>query len=229
MQYVKQLFEGSPPEWVHLLFTRYGRGLFDGPAAEVEVGKDIKFKTTVEFSTYFGYLAASCGGDFSVEGAIYAKKDIRDGLNSLGIEFDDKSKPKQGFFVAQIKGTYPGDVLARMYDLMPHATVLLQLTGAGVKLKCKKKPPKPGGEKVSDFASGTLGLSVLAKLREDVFFGGGDFKSAKVEYKYQISEIVIPAGMDAAKARLSAKRKGKVLRMLTIDGSETKSECELDV
>jgi hypothetical protein len=224
MHYIKQLFEGKPEEWVHLFFTRYGRGEFDGPTCEVDVGKDIKFKGTVEYSTLLGELVASGGGDFKVDGAIFAKIDFRDELNRAGIEFDDKSKPKKGFYVAQVMGEFPGSVLAGVYSKLPHATVLLNLAGAKGKLKCKKKPPKPGGEKDLDFCSGSMDISALPRLKEEVFFDVGDFKKAKAENKFSISELLIPPGAGAAEARLNAKRKGKVLRKVTLDGAQKESD-----
>jgi hypothetical protein len=229
MHYIKQLLEGKPQEWVHLQFTRYGRGQFDGPALEVDVGKDIKFKGTVEFSTLMAELVASNGGDFKAEGAIFAKIDFREELTKAGIEFDDKSKPKQGFFVAQISGEFPGATIAQLCSKIPHATVLLNLTGAKGKLKCKKKPPKPGSEKELEFLSGSMDLSAMGRLKDEVFFGGGDFKKGKVENEIAISELLIPPGMGAAEARLNAKRKGKVVRKMTLDGVEKKSEFQFAV
>lgn len=229
MHYLRALFEGKPEGWVHLFFTRYGRGEFDGPCCELDVGKDIKFKGTVEYSTLFGALLASCGGDFKVEGAIFAKEDFRDGLRSVGVDFDDKSKPKKGFFVAQIDGEFPSGVLVDVFGKIPHATVLLNLAGDKGKLKCKKKPPKPGGEKDNNFFSGSMSLSALPKLREEVLWDVGEFKKAKAENKYMIEELIIPPGMSAADARLKAKRKGRIVRKITLDGLEKKSECALEV
>ncbi|MFH0862775.1 MAG: hypothetical protein V1875_07095 [Candidatus Altiarchaeota archaeon] len=229
MHYVKQLFQGKPEEWVHLQFTRYGRGLFDGPYVEVDAGKDIKFKGSVEYSTVLGQLAASGGGDFKVEGAIYAKKDFRDDLRGLGVEFDDKSKVKRSFFVAELSGDFPSAVLVDIYSKVPHATVLLNFAGAGGKFKCKKKPPKPGGEKVNDFCSGSMALSALPKLKGEVLFDVGDFKKAVVDNKFQIESLTIPPGMSSADARLYAKRKGKVLRTVTVDGVDKKSEVPFEV
>ena len=229
MHYVKQMFQGKPEEWVHLFFTKYGRGQFDGPYIEADVGKDVKFKASVEYSTVLGGLVASGGGDFAVEGAIYAKKDFRDDLSAIGVEFDDKSKVKKSYFVAELSGDFPSAVLVDIYSKVPHATVLLNFSGTGGKFKCKKKPPKPGGDKVNDFCQGTMSLSALPKLKEEVFFDVGDFKKACVDNKFQIESLVIPPGMSPADARLNAKRKGKVLRTVTVDGKQKKSEVPFEI
>jgi len=227
MHFIKQLFEGKPEDWVHLMFTRYGRGEFMGPVAEVDVGKDIKFKASVEYCGLFSLLAVSCGGDFKVEGGIYGKQDFRGVLVKLGVEFDDKSKPKQGVYVAQVEGDYAGDVIVKLIDGVPEATVLLNLVGSTAKLKCKMKPPKPGGEKVVDFCSGSLNPSVIGRLTEEIFFDAPKFAKAKVENMFVIDELVMPPGASPAEARLSAKRKGKVVRTVTVDGVQKKSECVL--
>jgi hypothetical protein len=225
MHYIRQLFEGKSEDWVHLLFTRYGRGEFDGPVCQADIGKNIKFSGSVEYCGTFVWLAGLCGGDWNVDGAIYAKRDFRDALEAAGVEFDDKSKPKKGVYLAQVTGEMPGAVLADVVEKMPDATVLLNLASDKGKLKCKKKPPKPGGEKDAAFFSGLLDVSVLGRMKEEVFFGAGEFKTAKVQNILKIEELVIPPGASAAEARLNAKRKGKVLRTVTVDGIEKKSEC----
>ncbi len=224
MHYIRQLFEGRQEEWVHLLFTRYGRGDFDGPVCEADVGKEVKFKGTVEYATAVGQLASSCGGEYQVEGGIYGKIDFRPILDAAAVEYDDKSKPKQGYYAAQLKGAIQSEVLTGLYGKMPHASVLLSFQGGKAKMKCKKKPPKPGGEKELEFFSGSMALSALPGLREEVFFGAGDFVKAKVEHRVIIDEVVIPAGMNSTDARLHAKRKGRLVRTLTVDGRETRSE-----
>ncbi|MBD3387576.1 MAG: hypothetical protein GF416_01000 [Candidatus Altiarchaeales archaeon] len=227
MHYIRELFRGEAKEWVHDLFTRYGRGEYVGPVCEVEVKKSVKFKGSVEYCNIFGLLAASSGGDYEVSGSLFAKQDFRDVLKELFIDFDDKSKVKKSYFVADMKDTIPGEVLVQLYEKLPYATILLSLKGSG-KIKCKKKPPKPGKEKAVDFCSGQLDLSVLERLREEVFFDvSGGFKEAKVENTFVIDELVIPEGVSAAEARLQAKRKGKVRRKVTVDGQEMESECEL--
>ncbi|MFH1054544.1 MAG: hypothetical protein V1744_00460 [Candidatus Altiarchaeota archaeon] len=229
MHYIRQLFEGKTEDWIHALFTKYGRGDFAGPACEVGVGKDIKFTGSVEYCTTFGWLAASSGGDFKAEGGIYSKVDFREVLERLGVDFDDKSKEKQGYFVAALSGELKSDVLVEVYEKTPHATVLLNLTGGKVKFKCKKKPPKPGGDKEVKFCSGALDASVLGKLKSEIFFDLQDLKKAKVEHRIIVEDLVIPAGMDAREARLQAERKGKIVRTVTVDGVEKKSECKFQV
>ena len=227
MHFIRQLFEGKPEEWVHALFTRYGRGDYAGPAFEADIGKAIKFKATVEYCSAFVRLAALSGGSLDVEGAIYAKSDFRNVLDGLGVEYDDKSKPKKGIYVAQVKGELDSEVLVKVCEGAASAIILLNLTGSNSKLKCKKKPPKPGGERELDFCSGQVDLSVLPKLKEDLLFDVSEFKSVKVDNRFIIEELVIPQGLSPGEARLQAKRKGILSRTVTVDGKERKSDCPL--
>jgi hypothetical protein len=161
-----------------------------------------------------------------VDGSLYSKLDFRDTLSGVGVEFDDKSKVRQGYFVAYVEDELSSSVLVDVYEKVPYATILLNLRGDKAKLKCKKKPPKPGGEKDASFCSGILDLSVRRKLMDKVFFDVGEFKEARVENRFIIDELVIPADVSPAEARLQAKRKGRVERTVVADGVEKKSECK---
>jgi hypothetical protein len=228
MHYLRQLTAGKADDWVHDLFTRYGRGRFDGPVCEADVGKDVKFKASVEFATLLCGLTASGGGDFKADGAVYGKRDFRGLLDGTGVEYDDKSKPKKGVFAVQVAGELPGAVVSDLCRKAPYAMALIGLSGAKGKLKCKRKPPKPGGEKDADFVAGSMDSSQLPELSEEVFSGASGFKKAKVEYVYVIEELLIPAGMGPEQARVSARRKGKILRTTTVDGSARTDEFPLE-
>lgn len=219
--------EGAAGEDIHPLFIRYGRGSYLGPVATVDVKKSLKYKASVEYCGAFGLAACSAGGDISAKGAIFATVDFRDKLKELMVEFKDKSKPKKNLFVAELDATLPADVLRQVYEAVPSGNVLLNLLGPEVKVKCKKKPPKPGKEKELEFTSGTIPLACIDIVKEEVFFDAGDFKQAKVENTFVIDELVIPDGLSPAEARLKAKRKGKMVRVVSVDGAEKKTEFEL--
>jgi len=228
MHYIRALFVGGGGDWVHDWFTRYGRGEYPGPVCEVDVKKDIRFKGSVEYCNAFGWVAAQLGGDFKVNGALYGKRDFRGELRGLGLDFEDKSKPKRGLYAVELsEDALPGGVLAQVYEKAPYATVLLGIAGGCAKLTCKKKPPKPGKDKDLDFCSGALDVSVLGKLRDEVLWDAGDFTKARVENRFIIDELVIPEGVGAAEARLQARRRGRVRRRVTVDGEVEESECQL--
>ena len=230
MDFIKQLLLGSPDEWVHGRFVRYGKGVFEGPAASAKVGKSIKVSSSEEYCNTLGYvIASSCGGLVSVSGAIVGKSDFRILLRGAGIEFKDKSK--KGLFNVEVSGDVSSDALKKVYASAADASVLLTLKAGEFSLKCKKKLPKPGGKKEVDFVVASLGLGALKLLREEVFFDAeGEFTEASIGHKYNISEIVLPVGVkDPARIRVEAKRKGFVERKLVFDGKENVSRKEFSV
>ena len=228
MHFIKQIISGKVDDWVHQIFTRYGRGDFTGPVFEIEIGKNIKYKVTEDYVTAFVYACASCGGNFNVDGTIFAKDDFRPDIMDLEIEFEDKSKPKKNYYVADINvEEMPAETLQTLVGKIPYALVLLNLKGDNAKLKCKKKPTKPGKDKVLDFCSGTMDLKGLPALKDEVLFDCGDFTKACGSNKYIIEEVVVPTGVDSATARLQAKRKGKLVRTIDLDGVVKESEMEL--
>ncbi len=229
MHYLRILMEGGSDAGIHSLFTKYGRGEYLGPVCDVDVGKNIKYKASIEYAGVFGLLTAMSGGDLNVEGTVFAKDDFRDVLSSLGIDFKDKSKVKQSYYVAEVKGTYPSDAMAKFYDAVPYATVLFTIKGGKSQMKCKKKPPKPGKDKILDFCSGTIDKSVLDKMMEDIFFDVKGFTKAKCENTYVIKELVVPAGVEPAQARIDAKRVGEIVRKVNTDGVEKVSKVKLDI
>jgi len=224
MDLVGQLFSGNPGGWVHGKFIRYGRGAFDGPEIAVKVGKAVKVSGSEEYCNAIGFvIVASCPGSFEVSGSVVGKDDFRGLLRDAGIAFKDKSK--KGLYSVEVSGEFSSDALNGVYSSAGGVSVLLSLKSAGGRdysLKCKKKLPKPGGKKDSDFFSASLGLDAMKLLVGTVFFdAGGNFTEAIASHKYVITEIVPPAGVaDPARIRVDAKRKGVIERKLVVDGKE---------
>lgn len=150
MNFVKHFFVGSPEEWVHGRFTRYGRGVFDGPVAEAKVGRGIRVSGSEEYCNAVGFVVVdSCPGLFDVSGSVVGKGDFRGLLRDAGVAFKDKSK--KGFYAVEVSGELSSEVLKRVYLSAGDASVLLSLKSVGDKafgLKCKKKLPKPGGGRI---------------------------------------------------------------------------------
>ncbi len=98
------------------------------------------------------------------------------------------------------------------------------------KLNGKKNLPSPG--KVDNkFFTGTLGLEALASLKEELLWDSDKegFKEADISHKYTIDELIIPEEYknNFTEARLRAKRKGKVKRVLVVDGQREEKESGL--
>ncbi|MCX6695227.1 MAG: hypothetical protein NTU61_02890 [Candidatus Altiarchaeota archaeon] len=221
MNFVKDFFVGSPEDWVHQRFVRYGRGVFDGPVLEAKVGKVIKVSGSEEYCNIVGFVVVdSCPGLFSVSGSVVGKSDFRGLLKDASVPFKDKSK--KGVYTVEVSGELSSDALKKVYLSSGDAAVLLTLKSVGNKdygMKCKKKLPKPGGKKDSDFFTASMGLDALKKLRAEVFFDvPADFAEAGIEHK-----------KDPARVRIEAKRKGVIERKVVTDGRETASKKDFIV
>lgn len=227
--YIKRIIDGGPPEWVHSLFTRYGRGEYTGPSCEIKIKAAAGFKSTYDYAHAFGHALCFGGGTFKAKGCLYSKLDFRRQLEDVGIGFTDNSSPKKGYFVADIDGEdIDAGVLKSMYEAVPWATALLSMSGDAGRIKSKKKPPKPGKEKALDFVSGSIkDEASISAMNELVLFEPVDYNMARIVNTYVIESLDIPDGMDAAKARIEAKRRGKLIREVELDGSLNKSTYDL--
>lgn len=233
MNFIKQIIEGEPEEWVHNMFTRYGRGEFNGPVVELKAGKTLKASASFEYSMFLGYLAASTSsGMYTVDGGIFGKTDYRDGLKEITEEYDDKSKKK--YFIAKFKGVeMDARDIARMYECAPGAVCCLSLKPLEKqknKVKAGKKPPKPGKEeKKENFVKASFEGGLLDKLVGELFFDvDSDFKVAKAVHTYDIKELTIPEGTPPGMERVMARRVGRLVRKLIVDDKEEESEFKLD-
>jgi hypothetical protein len=228
MHFLQGLLDGEPDSWVHDVFIKYGRGSFVGPVCDVEVKKDVRFKCSVEYVNLFGGVICSGEGDVAVDGGLFSKIDFRPLLSDLGFDYADKSK--KNYYVANVKGDYPASMLRKVYDAHPEAYILFNLKSDSGALKCKKKPPKPGKDKVFDFSGGHVVSGLQDALFDELLFDSGrGFRKAFIENVYRIDELIIPEGMDAAAARLNAKRAGKIIRKVVLDGVENVSEVPFKV
>jgi len=227
MDYIKDLFTGNPDqEHVHQKFVKYSKGMFIGPAIVVKKTASVmKISGSHEYvDAMVGLVLRNTQGVVSAAGNVFSKSGIETDLAA-------KSKKRMGVYNTEIKGEANVKALLGLYEQNPEATFYLDLETGKAKLKTKKKPPKPSSSRDEEFFSATLDASFAGALAEDICFDceKKDWKELRISHTYRIDEFVIPdeCRNDAAKARLSAKRKGTVRRKIEIDGAATETEKEL--
>ncbi len=224
MHFLKQIFSDRVEEWVHQRFVRYSKGTFDGPALNAKIsGKTLKVNASADYCNALGgTIAKNSNETFSVSGKIISKED----LSPIG-----KCRKKKGFFILEISKEMSSAELLDVYKKFPDSFALLNLSKGVWKLKCKKNLPKPGSSVDDQFCNAILDLVALDDFMNEILFDMNkkDFKEVSVQHIYEISGIVIPeeCKKDPAKARLLAKRKGKIKRILTVDGKKTETEHAL--
>jgi len=228
MHYIKQILKGNPDDWVHERFIRYGRGEFEAAILSVKkTGKGVKVSGSWEYASALVEVLASAGGTIEVKGSVFARRDISGALKDfLAVS---KEKKKRGRYSADVSGELDADAFKGLIGMIPDALVLADASCGKNRVKCKKKPPKPGSGLDESFCSADYGRELLERLREEFLFDvAGEFTEARVSHKYLIKELVPPAGVsDPAKIRVEAKRKGTIERTLVVDGRESKKTAPL--
>jgi len=225
MNFIKAIFENEANEDIHKQFKRFGKGIFKNRAAvEINVGKQVKVKTTFEYSNWFaGFLADTIDNKCHVMGGIITTKDLR-GVS--GVEF---SNVKQ---FAGVK-TYMLDCDIKKEDLLwliknyPDAVFCLSFSTSYGALKTKVKSPKsakPGkeDEKVkADYC--TFTTKDMGFVEEFAFDAGSGFKNFSARHDFIINGILVPEEYkdNPEMARIHARRMGKIIRKINVDGMET--------
>jgi len=208
--FIKKIFDGRDDESVHRQFIRFSRGSFAGRAALNLVKKEnIKLGGSFEFANDFcDFVAENSEAKFS--GVILSRSKIEDfsGKEKNGI-FEYKVENVDSKKIREIKET--------AYSM------LLDAEGAGISLKMKKKLPKPGksGElKIDDkFCVIECDLKFWGKMME--FFMLPECGKFKVNHTYIIEEVIIDKNeKDFVKMRENARKKGRIIRKMIINGKE---------
>ena len=227
MHYIKEIFLGKPVDYMHNQFTRYGRGVFEGPRLTVKNGPVIKAEGSIHYVNILGELIVqNSSQEFKVDGTINAKREIKVPLNT------GKKNNKGDLHSVEVKDDIHSDGLKMIYNDYKDGNILMSLKQASGKWKlaCKKKLPKPGGKLDEKFCSALFETKALEDFIGEIMFDIKDknFKEAEIKHEITIEELVGTPELkkDAAKFRLEAKRKGKIKRTVTVDGKKTETTKE---
>ncbi|HEX54696.1 MAG: hypothetical protein DRO94_02430 [Candidatus Altiarchaeales archaeon] len=235
MNFLKEIFMGNQnQDYIHDRFVRYGRGKFSGPKIRIKKNMHIRLEGTYEYVNIIGELIAKNSrnsGNFSVRGEIISKYDFRDFINDIALRYHKKRE----LFHARINSTIESEKLMEIYSKLKHAYILLDLTSDDKKLrlKTKKKLPKPGtiDEK---FFSAILPPSLMGVVEDEIILMDSNLDSnpgnVTITHQYLIEDLIIPDKYvnNPKLARINARRVGKIVREVEINGKKFKSEYELN-
>ncbi|MAH03488.1 hypothetical protein CMI39_01735 [Candidatus Pacearchaeota archaeon] len=220
MNFIKRVFNKEIDDSVHNQLVRFGKGDYRGRAPiSILKTKKIKLKGGFEFANDFVLLASELGVKFS--GFIWSKEEIN-GLSG------GKKAGKYVYEVEDLDSSKIKELAPKVYYF------LLNAEGEEIKLKIKKKLPKPGKNenKIDDkFCQIELDKKYFARVKDDFFWDLGDCRKAKAVHEYIIKDLVttdIGNSKDFAKMRELAKRKGKLIRTIECDGKEIKNEIDFE-
>jgi len=224
MNTIKKIFEGKVDELVHNKFTRYGKGEYERFLIEIRKGKDLKIKTSWDWSNdLFEYIANNVKEEVDLTGKIVANRDFE---SEIPCEVSNYSK-RGKLFTAEFKTNVSPEILKEMYEKFKLNFILLKVKSSKFKMSSGSSLPKPGGKIKENFCSATLPLEFLDEFVWEV----PDFKVLKIRHQFNITEIIVPEEFkkDPAKARLESRRKGTIKRVIDVDGKEQVKEINFEV
>ncbi len=224
----RKIFLGKIDDSIHDEFIRFGKGRFE--SRYLIDGKRQKdkwsIKTSYEFANYFVRRCLENQDEIEVSGIIVCTYDLRNDIKFNIEKIKQFAGVKQYVINTRVKN-------AEIIDLMnkyPRAFYALSFSTNKNELKIKAKTPKNGkpstkdSEAKADFCSLKTNDEDIVK---DLFFDFQDFKEIKIKHTIQIDSIEIPKGIgDPIKMRELAKKKGRIIRDIEIDGRKEKREKE---
>jgi len=225
MNFLKNIFIGKTDASAHDKFVRYGKGEYERLLFEIAKGKNnLKIKSSFDFANDFaGIISENLKDTANVSGKIIASYDFKEDISAI---CEPSAYSKRGrLFTAELSADLSPDMFRRLYEKFSPYFLLLNIKSNDFSLKVGKSLPKPGGAIKPNFCSATLPLSLIDEFAWDV---KQDFSKLEIKHILNITDIVIPPELrnDPAKARLEAKRKGKIVRIITIDGKESRKETD---
>ena len=220
MNFIKKIFENKIDDLVHKQFTRFSKGQFERALITIKKSKNLTIKTSYEFSNDFvDLIAQNTKEKLQVTGKIISLKDLEP---KIEVKYQKKGKN----FISEINTTMEPEQLKKLYEDFKDQYLLLTIKSKEFSLKTKTSIPKPGREVKDDFCKLTLPLKFLDEFLFDVH---QDFKEAKIKHTYIIEEIIIPKEYknNFQLARLNAKRKGKIIREIILNGKKIIKEKQI--
>lgn len=224
MNFVKQIVDGQVDDSIHKKFSRYGKGEYERALLLIKKGKNLKIKASYDWANdFFGIIAENVKKDAEVKGKIIATRDFE---SEIDVEASFFKRGK--LHTAEINTTLNPEQMKALHEKFKNDFLLLNVKSGDFKLSVKSSMPKPGGKIKEDFCSATLPLNVLDEFAFDF---DKNFSEAKIVNKFVITELVLPKEYenDFAMARLMAKRKGKLVRKITVDGKNIEKEYSIEV
>jgi len=215
--FIKKIFEGKDVGDAKKYFVRFGKGNYKRRfLTSVTRSKKIKVRGSFELANDFVNFVKE-NSDVKFSGNVLAKDKVS----------GKEGKKKAGYFVYEISESSI-DEFENAYFY------LLNVNSDDIVLKIKKSLPKPGkdAKKIDDkFCALDVEEKYWENIRKSFFWDLPDkFKKAIIEHELIITDIIYPEGeKDPVKIRELAKRKGKIVRKIIIDGSEKTSEANFEI
>lgn len=236
--FIKKIFQGKEgDELVHSQFTKFSKGEF--PDRAMIRAKNTKGKYTISTTAEYAKglilsLAEKLGEKTTiVSGAIISALDLE------GFDYD-KRKMAMGVRKYMIYDKeMTGDEIIDLCNKIQKAFFALSFNvDEDTSLVIKPKSPKSAKGSSSSKNPDKKAKINFCKLKtndktivDSLIFDdeAKDFKKIEIKHDIFVEDIIMPEGeADFAKIREMAKRKGRIVRKLDVDGSEKVKEVEFE-
>lgn len=221
MNFIKKIFENKADDLVHKQFTRFGKGEYERALLTLKKSSKLNIKASFEFSNdLVELIIQEASSNIEISGVILAAHEFNLDLKN---EYSKRGKIYKAEIEEQI---ITKEKLKEIFEKFKFDWLLLNLSADNCSLKCKSSLPKPGGTLKDDFCSASFENLNIAK---EFAFDVDNFKVLIIKHIFKIEDLIVNKEDENnfEKARINAKRKGKILRILDVDGKEIKKEINL--
>jgi hypothetical protein len=247
MSWVAKIINGNPDEFTHARLVKYGIGSHPGPRTKLTLSKpSIKFKADLDQEKVLlkGYLLGAPEGSHKVKGMLITYSDRTSEFGQLNMPITWKKSKGKGppVFKAKLDEVAPLDDIKALLEIDdPTTFYLLSINPRDGtkpwKVTTKTSFPKGGPkeeeedkeEKDPVFTKGALGNTpevrdyvldtYIPDLKDKI---GPKTKNIMVRNNFIIEDIEIPddPSLSFSEKRRLAKKRGKLIRVVTIDGED---------
>lgn len=224
--FIKKIWENKQDDSVHKQFIRFSKGMYAQRSIinARKTPQGLKISSTFELANDFVDFVSSLSASLKVSGLVLSKEKL---------ELENERK-KIGLYEYEIEKTINSQELKKIIEKCYFC--LVDCEAQGIMLKIKRKLPRPGkgpNAKVNDkFCSLELANQYETQFNKEFLWDIGAYKKVRTKHTYEIKEIVMPKDLlkekDFEKLRILAKRKGKIIRKVIIDGKESVKEREFE-
>ena len=225
MNFLKQIATGKTNEETHKALVRFGKGTFEREEIIIKKqGKNIKLLAGLDMlNPFHRFVASHCDSEVDANGTIPTKRDVDTILSSHGVNFEGMRRfGKSGKKYVFHHEFSPEKFKSFVEDLFDFYLLFNVKSGVNT-VKVKKQETPKIGSLSPKFVSASVSSDAIKDVIDEFLFDAGVsiFKSANVVYTFVIDDVIVDDKMlkgDALLARLEAKRKGTLIRKITVDG-----------
>lgn len=233
--FIKKIFNKKVDDLVHFQFIKFSKGNFENRAMirAKNISGKFSIATTHEYAKEFVITLAEKLGENKtpVTGAL---------ISALDLDFDyDERKMAMGIRKYVLNREMTGKQILGLCNKVDKAFFGLSFKVGETELIISPKSPKSakgaGNLKKEDAKAKINFIKIKTTdkdLVESLIFDNEakDFKKIEIKHDFVIEDIIMPKTdeKDFAKIRELAKRKGKIIRELDIDGKIIKKEIEFE-